>query len=78
MAEGSQPPNAAGPEPPKATSPLTTVLRVVVSQSCLSRLLAFIQPHPLSVLQLPQPGEVPSPDASLREILFESLTLQTA
>jgi len=54
------------------------MLRVVVSQPRLRRLLAFIQRHPFSVGQLPQPGEVPPPDAGLGELLFESLTFQTA
>ncbi len=62
----------------KPTSPLTTVLRVVVSQPRLRRLLAFIQRHSFPVGQLPQPGKVPSPGASLRELFFESLTFQTA
>src|SRR6266404_9657265 len=43
-------------KPPKATSPLTTVLRIVVPQPRLRRLLAFIQRHPFLVGQLPQPG----------------------
>jgi hypothetical protein len=41
---------------PAPKLPLTTVLRVVVSQPRLSRLLAFIQRHPFPVSQLPQPG----------------------
>jgi hypothetical protein len=61
-----------------AASPLTTVLRIVVSQPRLRRLLAFIQRHPFPVGQLPQPGEVASPDASLGKLLFESLTFQAA
>ena len=63
---------------PETHLPLTTVLRVVVPEPRLSRLLAFIQRHPFPVRQLPQPGKVPAADASLRELLFESLTLQTA
>ena len=50
----------------------------MVSQLRLSRLLAFIQCHPFPPGQLPQPGKVPAPDARLGEILFESLTFQTA
>src|SRR5712664_4979568 len=60
---------------PAPKLPLTTVLRVVVSEPRLSRLLAFIQRHPFPVGQLPQPGKVPPPDASLGKLLFESLTL---
>jgi hypothetical protein len=41
---------------PAPKLPLTTVLRVVVSEPRLSRLLAFIQRHPFPVGQLPQPG----------------------
>jgi hypothetical protein len=41
---------------PAPKLPLTTVLRVVVSQPRLSHLLAFIQRHPFLVGQLPQPG----------------------
>ena len=41
---------------PAPKLPLTTVLRVVVSQPRLRRLLAFIQRHPFPVGQLPQPG----------------------
>ena len=63
---------------PAPKLPLTTVLRVVVSQPRLSRLLAFIQRHPFPLSQLPQPGQVPAPDASLGKLLFESLTFQTA
>jgi len=44
----------ADPVPPKATSPLTTVLRVMVPKPRLSRLLAFIQRHPFPVGDLPQ------------------------
>jgi hypothetical protein len=54
------------------------MLRIVVSQPCLRRLLAFIQRHPFPVGQLPQPGKIPPPDASLGQLLFESLTFQTA
>jgi hypothetical protein len=43
-------------KPPKTNSSLTTVLRIVVSQPYLRRLLAFIQRHPFLVGQLPQPG----------------------
>ncbi len=70
--------NGADPVPPNVASLLTTVLRVVVSQPRLSRLLAFIQCHPFPLGQLPQPGEVAAPDASLGKLLFKSLTLQTA
>ena len=35
---------------------LTTVLRIVVPEPHLRRLLAFIQRHPFPVRQLPQPG----------------------
>ncbi len=66
------------PQAANATSSLTTVLRVVVPEPRLRRLFAFIQRHPFPVGQLPQPGEVPSPGASLGELLFESLTFQTA
>ena len=45
-----------GLKPPETYLPLTTVLRVVVSEPCLSRLLAFIQRHPFLVRQLPKPG----------------------
>jgi hypothetical protein len=41
---------------PKINSSLTTVLRIVISQPRLRRLLAFIQRHPFLVRQLPQPG----------------------
>jgi len=70
--------NGADPVLPNVASPLTTVLRIMVSQLRLSRLLAFIQCHPFPLGQLPQPGKVPAPDAGLGEILFESLTFQTA
>jgi len=70
--------NGADPVPPNVASLLTTVLRVVVSKPRLSRLLAFIQCHPFPLGQLPQPGKVPAPGARLGEILFESLTFQTA
>ena len=70
--------NGADPVLPNVASPLTTVLRIMVSQLRLSRLLAFIQCHPFPLGQLPQPGKVPAPDARLGEILFESLTFQTA
>ena len=63
---------------PAPKLPLTTVLRVVVPEPRLSRLLAFIQRHPFPMGQLPQPGEVTHLDASLGELLFESLTFQTA
>ena len=46
-------PKCCDPEPPNATSPLTTMLRVVVPQPRLSRLLALIQRHPFPVGQLP-------------------------
>ena len=75
--EGSQL-HVVDPKSRKATSPLTTVLRVVVSEPRLRRLLALVQRHPFPVGQSPQPGEVPAPDASLGEFLFESLTFQTA
>jgi hypothetical protein len=58
--------------------PLTTVLRVVVSEPCLRCLLALIQYHPFGWRQTPQPGKIPPPVASLLELLFESLTFQTA
>jgi len=58
-------PNGADRELPNATSPLTTVPRVMVSEPCLSRLLTFIQRHPFPVGQMPQPGQVSTPDASL-------------
>ena len=70
--------NGADPILPNVASPLTTVLRIMVSQLRLSRLLAFIQCHPFPPGQLPQPGKVPAPDARLGEIPFESLTFQTA
>jgi hypothetical protein len=54
------------------------VLRVVVFQPRLSRLLAFIERHPFPVGQMPQPGEVTTPGASLGELFFESLTFETA
>jgi hypothetical protein len=41
---------------PETHLPLTTVLRVVISQPRLSHLLVFIQRHPFPVGQLPQPG----------------------
>ena len=63
---------------PAPKLPLTTVLRVVVPEPRLSRLLAFIQRQPFPLRQTPQPGKVPAPDASLGELLFESLTFQTA
>ncbi len=59
-------------------SPLTTVLRVVVPEPRLRRLLALIQRHPFPVGQLPQSREVPASRTSLGELLFESLTFQTA
>jgi hypothetical protein len=65
------------PEPPKTTSSLTTVLRIVVYQPRLRRLLAFIQRHPFPVGQLSQPGEVSPSVARLGELLFEFLTFQT-
>ncbi len=57
-------PNGADLELLNTTSPLTIMLRVVVSQPRLSCLLAFIQRHPFPG-QLPQPGQVTAPDASL-------------
>src|SRR5580693_5102183 len=57
---------------------LTTVLRVVVSQPHLRRLLAFLQHHPFRRCQVPQPRYIPSPIARLGELLFESLTFQAA
>jgi len=54
------------------------MLRVVVPQPYLSRLFALIQSHPFPVTQMPQPGKVPPPGASLGKLLFESLTFQTA
>jgi hypothetical protein len=57
---------------------LTTVLRVVVSQPRLRRLFALIQSRPFRPAELPQPGYVATPDARLGELLFESLTFQTA
>jgi len=52
--------NGADPILPNVASPLTTVLRIMVSQLRLSRLLAFIQCHPFPLSQLPQPGKVPA------------------
>ena len=52
--------NGADPVLPNVASPLTTVLRIMVSQLRLSRLLAFIQCHPFPLSQLPQPGKVPA------------------
>ena len=69
---------AAASKPSETLLPLAPMLRVVVPQPRLSRLLAFIQRHPFPVGQLPQAGKVPPPDASLGELLFESLTFQTA
>jgi hypothetical protein len=64
--------------PHETCLPLTTVLRVVVPQPRLRRLFPLIQGQPFPVAQMPQPGKVPSPDASLGKLLFESLTFQTA
>jgi hypothetical protein len=50
----------------------------MVSEPRLSCLLAFIQRHPFPVGQMPQPGQIATPGASLGELLFESLTFQTA
>lgn len=58
--------------------PLTTMLRVVVSEPCLRCLLALIQRHPFGWRETPQPGKIPSPVASFLELFFESLTFQTA
>ena len=41
---------------PAPKLPLTTVLRIVVPEPRLRRLLPFIQRHPFRVGQLPQPG----------------------
>jgi hypothetical protein len=71
-------PNAADPVTPKATSPLTTVLRVVVPEPRLRCLLALIQRHPFRRSQPPQPGKILPPGASLVKLLLESLTFQTA
>src|SRR5690242_1787106 len=70
--------NGADSVPPNVASPLTTVLRVMVSQPRLSRLLAYMQRHPFPLGQLPQPGEVPRPGAHLGKLLFESLTFPAA
>ena len=70
--------DGADPVLSNAASPLTTVLRVMVSQPRLCRLLAFIQRHPLPLGQLPQPGKVPRSAAHLGKLLFESFPLQTA
>src|SRR5260370_13771914 len=51
-------PNGADRELPNATSPLTTVPRVMVSEPRLSRLFAFIQRRLFPVGQMPQPGQV--------------------
>src|SRR6267143_2800900 len=71
-------PVAAGPEPPKAISPLAPVLRVVVLEPHLRRLLAPFQRRPFERRQIPQPGKIPPPASRLRELRFESLTFQTA
>jgi hypothetical protein len=64
--------------PPETRLSLTSVLRIVVPQPCLRRLFPLIQRHLFLVAQIPQPGKVPSPGASLAKLLFESLTFQTA
>src|SRR5271154_6356633 len=58
--------------------PLTTMLRVVVSEPCLGRPFAQVQGHPLGPRQLPQPRQVPPSGSCLGKLVFESLTFQTA
>src|SRR5260370_8303462 len=58
-------PNGGEGELPNARSPLKTVPRVMVSEPRLSRLFAFIQRRLFPVGQMPQPGQVAAPDASL-------------
>jgi hypothetical protein len=59
-------------------STLTTVLRIMVSQPYQSRLLPPLQRRAFRRGELPQPGQVTSPGVGLRELVFESLTFQTA
>ena len=62
----------------KTNSLLAPVLRVVVPQTRLRRLLAPFQRRPFKQRQIPQPGKIPPPAARLDELLLESLTFQTA
>ncbi len=54
------------------------MLRVVVLEPRLRRLLAPFQRRPFERRQIPQPGKIPPPAPRLGEFLFESLTFQTA
>ena len=58
--------------------PLAPMLRVMVPQPCLRRLLAPFQGRPFERRQIPQPAEISPPAARHRELLFESLTFQAA
>jgi hypothetical protein len=54
------------------------MLRIMVPEPHLSRLLSPFERRPFERSQTPQPGKIPPPVARLGELLFESLTFQAA
>jgi hypothetical protein len=61
MVEGSQLQMLPAPNRQTPRLPLATMLRVVVLEPHLRRLLAPFQRRPLERRQIPQPGQIPPP-----------------